>query len=302
MLDKTKLDSQFAINNELSFQQAQGDHTMIDIDNQYAKAKISLYGGQVLSYLPKGRTEDVLFLSDKAIHQVGKAIRGGIPVCWPWFGNDTSGFGRPAHGFARNLLWEHLKTSNNEDGSSSVKLGVTSSDETLAIWPNKFELEIDITVGQQLIVALTTKNTNNRDIIISQALHTYFNVGAINQVSVSGLNDINYLDKLDGYMLKQQNGDVKIDQEVDRVYQDVSTQVRLVDDSLHRTITVSSKGSNSTVIWNPWKETSANFADLSADAYQHFLCIENANVFEDSISIAAGESHTLTAIYQVENS
>jgi glucose-6-phosphate 1-epimerase len=301
MLDKSKLDSQFAINNGLSSQQAEGDHPMIDIDNQYATAKISLFGGQVLSFIPKNQTKDVLFLSDKASRDVGKAFRGGIPICWPWFGNDTSGFGRPAHGFARNLPWEKLNTINNKDGSTSVKLRLSSTEETLTIWPHEFELIIDITVGEQLTVALTTKNNDTRDIIISQALHSYFNVGDISQVSVSGLDDINYLDKLESYLLQQQKGDVIIDQEVDRIYQDVPTKVQLKDQSFNRIITVSSQASNSTVIWNPWQENCANFSDLSADDYQHFLCIENANVFEDSVTIAAGDSHTLTAVFKVEN-
>ena len=301
MLDKTKSDKQFAINNELSFQQAQGDLTMIDIDNQHATAIISLFGGQVLSYHPKKQTKDVLFLSDIATRDVGKAFRGGIPICWPWFGNDTSGFGRPAHGFARNLPWKKLNTINNKDGSTSVKLRLTNTEETLAIWPHEFELIIEITVGEQLTVALTTKNNDTRDIVISQALHSYFNVGDISQVSVSGLDEINYLDKLESYLLQQQNGDVVIEQEVDRVYQNAPRAVKLVDKSLNRTINIKSQASNSTVVWNPWQENCAKFSDLSVDDYQHFLCIENANVFEDSVSIAAGESHTLTAIFNVEN-
>jgi glucose-6-phosphate 1-epimerase len=302
MLDKSKLDSQFAINNGLSSQQAEGDHPMIDIDNQYATAKISLFGGQVLSFIPKNQTKDVLFLSDKASRDVGKAFRGGIPVCWPWFGNDTSGFGRPAHGFARNLPWKKLNTINNKDGSISVKLRLSNTEETLAIWPYEFELIIDITVGEKLIVALTTKNNDTRDIIISQALHSYFNVGDINQVSVSGLDEINYIDKLESYyLLQQQKGDVVIEQEVDRVYQNAPQEVKLVDKSLNRTINISSQSSNSTVVWNPWQESCAKFSDLSADDYQYFLCIENANVFEDSVTIAAGESHTLTAVFKVEN-
>jgi glucose-6-phosphate 1-epimerase len=301
MLDKTKLDRQFTINNGLSSQQAEGDHPMIDIDNQYATAKISLFGGQVLSFIPKNQTKDVLFLSDKASRDTGKAFRGGIPICWPWFGNDTSSFDRPAHGFARNLPWKKLNTISNKDGSTSVKLRLSNTEETLAIWPYEFELIIDITVGEKLTVALTTKNNDTRDIIISQALHSYFNVGDISQVSVSGLDGINYLDKLDSYILQQQKGDVIIAQEVDRIYQDVSTAVQLVDQSFNRIITVSSQASNSTVVWNPWQENCAKLSDLSADDYKHFLCIENANVFEDSVTIAAGESHTLTAVFKVKN-
>ena len=301
MLSLEQLNSQFAINHELSFKQSEGDHIMIDIDNQYATARISPYGGQVLSYQPKGQTEDVLFLSDKAVYQQGKAIRGGIPVCWPWFGDDASGYGRPAHGFARNIPWDVLATTNNPDGSTSVKLGLTSTDESLAIWPNQFELTLDVTVGEQLTLALTTKNTDSKDLTITQALHTYLKVGDIEHVSVVGMDEVNYLDKLSGYDEKVQSGDVKFDKEIDRVYQNVPNTTVLIDKVLNRTITINSQASNSTVIWNPWQETCAAFSDLDADGYKHFLCIENANVFDDKVIITAGESHTLTAIFDVEN-
>lgn len=276
---------------------------MIDIDNKYAKAKISLYGGQVLSYLPKGQTEDVFFFSEGTEFQSGKAIRGGIPICWPWFGDDASGFGRPAHGFARNSRWDTLETNINPDGSTSVKLGLTNTEESLAIWPNEFELILDINVGEQLTVSLTTKNPNQltKNINISQALHTYLKVGDISQVTVTGLKDIEYLDKLQNYLLQSQQGDVVIDKEVDRIYQNGPKEVKIVDASLNRTISVHAYGSNSTVVWNPWQEKGAKLSDLAPDDYQRFLCVETANVFEDSVTVAAGESHTLTAIFDVTN-
>ena len=274
---------------------------MIDIDNQYAKARISSHGGQVLSYHPKGQTEDVLFLSDKAIYQPGKAIRGGIPICWPWFGGDVSGFGRPAHGFVRNVPWDILATMENNDGSTSVKLGLTNTDESLAIWPMLFELILDITVGEQLTLALTTKNTDSKNLTITQALHTYLNVGDINQVLVTGMDTVSYLDKLEDYAEKKQAGNIVVDKETDRVYQNVPNKTVLVDKALNRTITVSSLASNSTVIWNPWIASTAKLSDMDDDSYKQFLCIETANVFDDKVTITAGESHTLTAIFEVKN-
>jgi len=301
MLDQKELNHQFAINNQLCFTQSKGEQIMIDIENQYATAKVSLSGGQVLSYLPKGQQQDVLFLSDKAVFTVGKSIRGGVPICWPWFGDDTSGYGLPAHGFARVLDWNVLTTSDNDDGSTSLQLGLMSTDESLAIWPNHFELVLNITIGEQLTLRLTTVNTGKKALAITQAMHTYFNVADISQVVVQGMDKVSYLDKLDGYKLKTQLDEIIIDREVDRVYQQVPDTTTIVDNSLNRTIKVKSESSNSTVIWNPWQETGAAFADLNEDSYQHFVCIENANVFDDSVSIIPGASHTLTAIIEVES-
>jgi len=299
MLNLEQLNSQFAINNELSFMPGEGDHIMIDIDNQYAKARISPYGGQILSYLPKGQTEDLLFLSDNAIYRRGKAIRGGVPVCWPWFAGDESGFGRPAHGFARNVPWEVVETTQNSDGSTTVKLVLKNTDESLAIWPYYFELQVEITVADKLTVALTTQNTGSTPFEISQALHTYLNVGDIDRVSILGLDDIDYLDKLEEYQQKKQQGSVLFDKEVDRIYQNVPNTVVLVDEDLQREIKVTSSACSSTVVWNPWAETGANFSDLHENSYQQFVCIEAANVFDDSVTVQPHDSHTLTAIYEV---
>ncbi len=296
-----ELNSQFAIDNTLQLIRSEGDLIMIDIDNEYAKATISPHGGQVLSFLPKGQTADMLYLSKNAVYQQGKAIRGGIPICWPWFGDDASGFGRPAHGFARNIPWDVLVTTENTDGSTSVKLGLNSTAETLAVWDQQFELTLDITVGKQLTLALTTKNTGVKDLTISQALHTYLNVGDVEQISVVGMDKLNYLDKLENYAEKTQAGGITVDKETDRVYQQVPAETTLVDKALNRTTTITSQASNSTVVWNPWMESAAKLSDMHDDSYKQFVCIETANVFDDSVTISAGGSHTLTATFDVKS-
>jgi glucose-6-phosphate 1-epimerase len=296
-----ELNSQFAIDNTLQLIRSEGELIMIDIDNEYAKATISPHGGQVLSFLPKSQAADVLYLSKGAVYQHGKAIRGGIPICWPWFGDDASGFGRPAHGFVRNMPWDVLATNEKADGSTSVKLGLNSTHETLAIWPHKFELSLDITVGEQLTLALTTKNIDNKEFTITQALHTYLNVGDIEQVSVVGMDKLIYLDKLENYAEKTQSGDITVDKETDRVYQHVPSETTLIDNTLNRTTAIASQGSHSTVVWNPWIESTAKLSDMDDDSYKNFICIETANVFDDSVTIPAGGSHTLTAVFDVKN-
>lgn len=272
---------------------------MMNIVNQYASAKISIYGGQVLSYLPHGQTEDLLYLSKKAIYQQGKAIRGGIPICWPWFADDTSGYGRPAHGFARNQQWKVLATMENTDGSTVVTLGLYDTDDSVAVWPYKFELKLDITVSEKLEIKLTTKNTGRKPFEITQALHAYLNVGNINNLTIANLNGISYVDKTDNFVHKTQVGDVVITAETDRVYQSSPEELIVDDLDINRKIVMESRGCNTAVIWNPWKNTAESIVDLQDEDYKVFIGVEAANADGDVIMIPAGGIHCLQASYSI---
>ncbi|PHS70239.1 MAG: D-hexose-6-phosphate mutarotase [Methylophaga sp.] len=299
-MDKlVKLNQQFGIKEQLKFVQDSGDHIMIDIDNVHARARISLYGGQVLSYQPQGEAEDLLFLSDIAYFQEGKAIRGGIPICWPWFGDDPSGLGRPAHGFARNQNWTVLETKSLADDTTLVILSLKDSTDSLAVWPYKFELVIEVSVGNTLGLNLISKNLGNEAFSITQSLHTYLQVADIEQVAVKALDDISYVDKTDQFKYKTQTGDVVVSAEIDRIYQSHPEQLILVDESLNRQIVINSKGNKTAVIWNPWIDLAASMADLHDDAYQHFICVEAANAAEDIVTIPAGGQYSLQSEYSV---
>ena len=277
-----------------------GGLPMINVSNDHADAVISVYAGQVLSFTPKGAA-DVLFVSDKAYYAEGKAIKGGGPICWPWFGADPEGKGRPAHGFMRNRMWSEWETRDNADGSTTVILGVESSPETLAIWPNAFRLAMEITVGKTLQLALVTRNTGDAAFTITQALHTYFAVGDIAQTTVTGLEGTQYLDKAaDGNgVTKQQDGAISIASEVDRIYLGVPAEQAIVDGALNRTIRITSSGNKTAVVWNPWAKIAAGMADLQDDDYTRFVCVETTNAADDVVSVAAGSEFRLTAEYSV---
>ncbi|MEN9425617.1 MAG: hypothetical protein RL122_3000 [Pseudomonadota bacterium] len=277
-----------------------GGLPMINVSNDHADAVISVYAGQVLSFTPKGAA-DVLFVSDKAYYAEGKAIKGGVPICWPWFGADPEGKGRPAHGFMRNRMWSEWETRDNADGSTTVILGVESSPETLAIWPNAFRLAMEITVGKTLQLALVTRNTGDAAFTITQALHTYFAVGDIAQTTVTGLEGTQYLDKAaDGNgVTKQQDGAISIASEVDRIYLGVPAEQAIVDGALNRTIRITSSGNKTAVVWNPWAKIAAGMADLQDDDYTRFVCVETTNAADDVVSVAAGSEFRLTAEYSV---
>ncbi len=277
-----------------------GGLPMINVSNDYADAVISVYAGQVLSFTPKGAA-DVLFVSDKAYYAEGKAIKGGVPICWPWFGADPEGKGRPAHGFMRNRMWSEWETRENADGSTTVILGVESSPETLAIWPHAFRLAMEITVSKTLQLALVTSNTGDAAFTITQALHTYFAVGDIAQTSVTGLDGTQYLDKAaDGNgATKQQDGAISISSEVDRVYLGVPAELTIVDGALNRTIRITSSGNKTAVVWNPWAKIAASMADLQDDDYTRFVCVETTNAADDVVEVAAGGEFRLVAEYSL---
>ncbi len=293
-----QLNEQFGIENQLYFE-LENDFLMIIVDNKHANAKISVYGGQVLSYLPANQTEDLLFLSEKAIYQPGKAIRGGIPICWPWFANDTSGLGRPAHGFARNQQWNVLATDGNADGSTRVVLALQHNDDSIAVWPHEFELELEITIGPTLNIKLTTNNIGGESFELTQALHAYLNIGDINAISVTGLDGVAYIDKTDGFEQKSQSGDLVINGEMDRVYQSPPSKLVVNDSALNRKLILESTGCNTAVIWNPWEKNTASMVDLKKGDYKVFMGLEAANADGDVIIVPAGESHCLQASYSI---
>jgi len=292
---------QYEIEDELGFVEIEHGFTYIEINNARAHATISTYSGQVLSYRPKGQAHDLLFVSDKAYYENGKAIKGGIPVCWPWFGPDPDDQGRPAHGFVRNRQWQVSASESLADGSTKVVMSLSDSDETHKFWPHPFRLSIEITVGDSLKVELVTHNSGDEMITISQALHTYFQVGDIGRVRVLGLEGTDYIDKVDDSARKTQSGAVTINGEVDRIYTGVTGELVIDDASLDRKIHITSKGCSTVVVWNPWADTAASMADLDDDGYRKMICVESANAGPETVEIAAGSEYRLAVQYTIES-
>jgi glucose-6-phosphate 1-epimerase len=300
-MDIAQLNTNYGQLGRLKFISGQGDLPFLEITHPQATALISLYAGQVLSFQPKSATEDVIFVSDQASYQSGKAIRGGTPICWPWFGPDPEGLGRAAHGFVRNRMWKMMQSQTTVSGETQVTLGLSDTPETQAIWPHPFELSLVITVGASLTMELITCNSGNTPFTIAQALHTYFKVGGISQVQVLGLEDVRYLDKTDGSAEKTQVGSIKIDREVDRVYQNVTAgELVIVDPVYGRRIYITAQGSKTAIVWNPWIEIAARMADLDDADYQRFVCVETANAAADVVTVAPDSTARLMANYRVE--
>lgn len=292
-----QLNKDYGISGQLTFIEGKGGLPMIQVNSDKASALISIYAGQVLSYRPAGETADLMFLSEKAYYQEAKAIKGGAPICWPWFGPDPAGQGRAAHGFVRNRLWQMVGTEITTDGDVVVTLGMEDSTETKSIWPHAFTLTQQITVGESLNLELITKNTGAAAFSITQAFHTYFKIGDINQTKVLGLEGCQYIDKVDNGAEKQQTGVISIDAEVDRIYLAVKNIQVIEDAALKRHIRITSSGNTTAVVWNPWKKIAAEMADLQDNDYQRFICVETANAAGDVIEVKPNSNCRLVANY-----
>lgn len=292
-----QLNAEYGIANKAKFVEGQGGFPVVEIKNEYAKAIISLYAGQVLSFQPINQTQDMMFLSSKAYYTQGKATKGGVPVCWPWFGPDPEDKGRASHGFVRNRMWDMREIESCQDGSTVVVMGLVDTPETRSIWDFAFDMAIAITVGSSLTIELTTRNTGDKPFEITQALHTYFKIGDISQVKVLNLEDTSYLDKVDGGKNKTQTGEVIFNSECDRIYLDVPSQLVIDDMAIVRKIKITAANSNTAIVWNPGAEISANMADLGDLDYQKFVCVETANTANEIIEIAPGNDYNMTANY-----
>jgi glucose-6-phosphate 1-epimerase len=291
------LNAAHGLGDQLRFVQGPGGFPFIEVRNTHAAATVSLYGAQLLSFQPKEEGADVLFVSEQALYATGKAIRGGVPVCWPWFGPDPEGLGRSAHGFARTQLWAVRGTAAMATGATRITLGLADTEQTRAVWPHVFQLTLEITVGSSLCLTLTTRNTGAQPFAITQALHSYFAVGDVAQTTVAGLDNCRYIDKAVGAngAAKTQHGEVHFGAEVDRVYARPPAELTVLDSARSRAIHIASTGSGTAVVWNPWAQIAAGMADLKDDAFQRFVCVETANAGDDVVTVSPGKTHRLTA-------
>lgn len=292
---------------ESAFRHGPGGLLFARIENDLATATICLQGAQLTHWQPRSQSEPVTFLSARAQYTQGKPIRGGIPICWPWFGPHATDRSLPQHGFARNLLWEARAPVRMENGATQLSLLLFDNAKTRELWPHRFSLEYRITVGDVLDIELTTTNTDGAPFVLSEALHAYLQVGDISAVQVLGLEGTEYIDKVDGEQRKRQEGPLIFAAEIDRLYVDTDARCTIADPFLKRRIHITKRGSHSTVVWNPWEKKAAALADLGAapatrGGWRQFACVESANAGGNTLTLAPGQSHTLGARYHAEPS
>jgi len=299
MTSVSTLNQRFAIKGQLDFREEQQGNIVARISNRLASAEIMLQGAQLISWIPANH-KPVIWMSEQARFSAGKSLRGGIPICWPWFGAHEVNPDLPAHGFARNQVWDVSDSKALDDGRILLVFSLKDSDAARAIWPYRTSLEYRVCVGKTLELELLTKNTDTATVRISEALHTYFNIGDISKVSVHGLEDTEYLDKVDYGQRKIQQGPVTVDGELDRIYLGTRADCVIEDAAIGRKIHIRKQGSESTVVWNPWIAKARKLGDLGEEGYRSMLCVESANAAEDVVDIAPDETHSLSVSYHVE--
>jgi glucose-6-phosphate 1-epimerase len=265
----------------------EGELEYISVENSCSSAKIALQGAHIFDFTLKDRGS-VLFLSEAYEFKKGKAIRGGVPICWPWFGANENDSTLPNHGFARTSLWEHQSTQRVNDTETKVTLTLRSSPDTLALWPYAFSLTLDIYVGKVLRLELTSQNLDTKPFTFTSALHTYLAIDNIYETQVEGLEEKHYFDKTTNAFAMQE-GHVDFNKEVDRIYQNVTDDVVVKDLKVQHTI--QTEGTNTIVVWNPGEVLASSMPDLID--HTQMLCVESVNVLDDSVTLAKGESHTL---------
>lgn len=255
----------------------------IQVKNEFCTGIISPFGAHVLSYIP-ANGEEVMMISALSGTDPNP-IRGGVPICWPWFGKIRL----PGHGLARLKVWELADARIEADGSDTLVFRLHLKEDD---WDIKAEFLVRF--GATLAMELTTINDTDKAIEYSEALHTYFKVGDSSSITVKGLKGFPYLDTVGGKNTPNciNKEDLKIAAEVDFVYQNPNT-VEIVDPSMNRTLLVEKRGSNTTVVWNPWIDKSIAMPDYGNEEYKEMVCVEAANAKENARTLLPGQRHTL---------
>lgn len=302
MITAQQLNTQFGIKGQLVFREDVSGLIFAEINNPLSKAAICLQGAHLMSWKPASQNVPVVWLSRDAKLAVGKSIRGGVPVCWPWFGAHETETTFPGHGFARSVPWQVVETDTGPDGSTRLTLRLVESEKTHAQWPYPSKLNLTVIVGEILHMELTTENTGTTDFVIGEALHTYFRIGDIEAVRVTGLEDCDYWDKVGASTLRKQSGAMVFSGETDRVYVNTASACVIEDDKLKRHIYITKSGSRSTVVWTPWTEKANKMGDMGQpDGWREMVCVETANAIENAVKVASGSRHTMIVEYSAES-
>ena len=257
-----------------------------------ATGLVYLQGAHVAAWQPTGQSP-VIWMSPNAVYAPGKALRGGVPICFPWFGGNAEHPKYPAHGFARTRDFTYRGARIDEAGRCELELALANDVQTEALFPFAFELRLRVAFGATLQLELEVENRSGQSFGFEEALHSYFAVSDVKQAGVRGLQGARYADKVRNMAVFTEEADeLRITGETDRVYESTAA-CRIGDPGAGRTISVEKYGSASTVVWNPWTERAAQMSDLGADTWQGMLCVESANVGSSKITLAPGEAHIL---------
>ena len=284
-----RLNEEFGLHGKIKFFE---DNNLIKlrVQSQYSQLECYLHGAHITSF-KSNEGEELIWLSSLSNYKQGKAIRGGIPICWPWFGKPANS-SLQQHGFARNGLFEVYKTSELENGEIELVLLLKANEESLMLWPYQFSLEVCITVGERLSIELITNNTDSKNFLLTEAIHTYFKVSDVSELSLSGLHGATYYDQLLDMESIQSELSFKFNCETDRIYKAPDGELTILQNK-GPSIAIAQERASAVVVWNPWIEKSASMTDFPNDGYQTMVCIEAANAHYETINLPPGSRHSI---------
>lgn len=293
MISHLSLQKKNTLSNSVSLQTDENDFDFLVIEHDNFDAAFSLHGAHLLHFQLK-KQAPIIWLSKTAIFNDKKAIRGGVPVCWPWFGpaGKSLGDNLPGHGFARTSKWS-VKNINELSNGVEIEFLLTDSEETRKLWPHQFELVLKATLTDTVTLALTSTNTGSEPFFYRSALHSYLAISSPEACKITGLNT-HYADMLNAGKAELGDGSLTITKPVDAIYQKAPSAITIADSTYKRNLTVTNTGNDSEVVWNPWVSGAKGFADMPDDGYQTMLCVESAITDPAGETVAAGQSHTLT--------
>lgn len=271
------------------------------VDSAQGRAQVYFQGAHVAAWHPAGSAHPVLWLSRSSYFEPGRPIRGGVPICFPWFGPHREDPSAPAHGFARLREW--TLTEAHEDPDGTVRLALELAGEDLSpLWPHRFRAVHRIQVGRSLRMALEVRNEGTGSFTFEEALHTYLGVSDIRRVEITGLEGADYLDKMAASArVREGSGPIRFSGETDRIYVDTHAACTVRDSGLSRRIAVSKEGSDATVVWNPWIAKARAMPDFGDDEWTEMVCVETCNVNVHAVTLAPGGIHVMTAVVEADH-
>lgn len=288
--------ARLAVPGRVAFDVGSGGLVCAKLTTGKSEAVVYPHGAHVTHFAKAGEPP-ILFTSKQSNFAAGKAIRGGVPICFPWFGPKAGDKEAPMHGFARTTEWK-VDSAEAAGEKTSITLSLKDSPETLKLWPHKFAARYTVTLAiDSMTLELTVTNAGQGTMPFEEALHTYFAVSDIKGVLVEGLGGVDYIDKTDGGAVKTQGGKpFKINDETDRVYLNTKSAVTIQDAGLRRRVVNAKDNSNTTVVWNPWIAKAKAMADFGDNEWTGMLCVETCNANVNEVSLEPGASHVMKAV------
>jgi len=294
-----ELTAEFGIAGVLDF--VETEHMLVKavVSLDGVSAELYLQGAQVTAWQPPDE-RPVLFTSPNSVFAPGRAIRGGIPIVFPWFGASRDMPSAPQHGFARTAAWHLDGVETAGSGSLTLTLRLGDGDVGSPFWPERFRAIYTVTFAQTLSLRLAVQNRAKHPIVFEEALHSYFAISDVAEIAISGLGGTSYIDKADAARRKLQTADlVTITAETDRVYLDTPRQCVIEDRGWRRRIVIEKDGAASSVVWNPWTAKAAAMADLGDPAWRGMVCVESGNIADNEVRLAADAEHQMSTAISV---